>query len=134
MVTNIGTFNFTDTGRLLVTDTPGLSNITTKHIFGEASIASLSEVTVVTFTVPSGKELRVYSYGFGGQADGVAVLDIDSSSQHKLRNSAAKRSESEHFEVGHIIPASSIVSVKITNKGDNLKSYEAYIHGEIYDI
>lgn len=130
---NINTFNFNDSGQLLVTDVGGLGGVEGKHIYGTSSIAADSTVTVSTFSVITGKTLIVLQYGFGGEADGIADLEVASVVKDRLRNSAAKRSEDRTYGSGIVITGPAVVSVKVTNCGDNLKAFEAFMNGELYD-
>lgn len=131
---NVGTFNFNSNGQMLVTTSPvGNGTSTGLHEYDEASIASGAEVTVLTYTVPVNKQVLVFGYGFGGYADGKAKLEIDGAVKFLLRNSGAQRTMGAEWQYGILVDEGVIINIKITNEGENLKSFEAAFNGILFD-
>lgn len=134
MALNVNSFNFNSSGQLLVTDTSaGTGVVTSIHEYDEASIASNFTTTIVTYTVPSGKNLKIRHFGFGGLADGEFVLEIDGTNEYTLRNSAAERDKERNISDGILVDELLVVNLKVTNCGDNLKSFEAVFNGVLFD-
>lgn len=130
---NVGTFNFNDKGQLLVAPLEGATNVTRFHMYDEASIASSATTTIITYSVPVGKNVLINHFAFGGDADGKAVLEIGGANEYALRNSGAERSPRTDLSGGILIAASTVINVKITNNGGSLQSFDSSINGFQFD-
>jgi hypothetical protein len=130
---NVGTFNFNNKGQLLVAPLEGATNVVRFHMYDEASIASGATTTIVTYTVPVGKNVLINHFTFSGYADGRAVLEIGGTNEYALMNSAAERSPRTDLSGGILISASTVINVKITNNGGSLQSFDSCINGFQFD-
>jgi len=132
---NIGTFNFNQSGQLLVTDvSSGTGTSLNFNSHNETSIAGSATVTVLSYTVPVGKNLRIKHLSFGGRANGECVFEVDASNEFKFSNSAAEPTPISNFADGLLVGASSIINVKVTNCHTDLKTFWATMNGLLFDV
>lgn len=108
----------------------------TVNIYGESSVNYDEEVTLATYTVPTG-----YTFGFtgatiGGNADGEFSLKVNGGTVAKARNTAAVRTLSVVLWNHPKVNAGGIVSVTVKNvsyrKGTRL--FETNLNGFKIDI
>lgn len=96
-----------------------------------SSIPSLTETTVVSYTVPSDKTLVITSFIGTGKAPGRYVLYFDLLPQIGKRTSPIERSTSFNFpDQGQIkVSSGSVVYVKVTHEEVTSRDFESTIIG-----
>jgi len=104
----------------------------TANFYGDATVAYDNTITLVSYTVPTGKLFKFNNIIMGGDADGEFYIEVNSTRIALLRNSASERTK--FLTLGNYIELNpgDNVSVKVKNVSwvkRNTKQFEATLNG-----
>ena len=125
------TATVTSGGALLVT-TSGTSGLPVS-VFNQISVASTTEITLVSYTVPSGKTFYLSGAVVGGMSDGRFKIRGNAITFAISRNSAANKTNQITFTNNSepTVNAGAVVDILCYNESNQARIFEATIMGFI---
>lgn len=125
-------------GNLAVVDATGALKVTTTAVagipinaFATSTVPATTEVTLVSYTVPSGKTFYLSEFIVGGMSDGRFTVRSNGIINSVARNSAANKTLVIKFVNSPTTNSGFIVDVLCYNESNQARIFEGTINGYI---
>jgi len=116
-------------GALLVT-TAGTIGVPV-NVYNQLDVPSATQLTLLTYTIPTGRALHFSQFMVGGNSDGTFTIRANGSILAFVRNNAAQRTISITFKNELEINAGNVVSILVYNESNVTRTFEGTINGSL---